>query len=310
MKRSRGPVTALLLSLVAGLPAAQSAKLVDARTAVVVDEDGQADSKRVATCVRGSLQRVTQLALADVREQADVIITVSAHLPSAATKAVLGIFGGSPSASLTVDAHDGERLWQQGAKYRRSMLALTFPGEDAIACGLADDLAVALREARRPPPPPPPPVHVEPPILVFVGAAERDGFIDTSKGIQDSIGDLDGQLRQVKGIAFVPREQAADVTVFVASRGIGSEPWGERVTSQRLYAGAVLAETPIVLNTWWVNAILVVTKTGYRKEFVGAYAHPPGLAYFGGGWTECAKRLGNDIGSWINANRDRLKALQ
>lgn len=144
------------------------------------------------------------------------------------------------------------------------------------------------------------------PISVFIGAPTRGRFIDTTKEVQDSISDLRGRLSGTKGISLVYRPEGATITITVVARGVGSEPWGQRLSYQEFYKGAELSSTPITLTTWWVNAVLDVNPSQYRKEFVGTYTHPPGLAYYGGAWTECAKRLSKDVEAWILANRDRL----
>ena len=141
---------------------------------------------------------------------------------------------------------------------------------------------------------------------VFVGAPVRGEFVDTSKEIQDSIKDLMSRLRGAKGLTLVPRREDANIVVTVVARGVGSEPYGQRLAYQQYYNNAELTSMPISLNTWWVAAVLEVGT--YRKEFVGAYTHPPNLAYYGGAWGECAKRLGNDIKTWAEANGQQLRA--
>jgi hypothetical protein len=94
-------------------------------------------------------------------------------------------------------------------------------------------------------------------VKVFIGAATEGDFIDTSKEVQDSIKDLTGRMRGTKGVVFVASRDGADVIVTVVARGVGSEPYGQRLAYQeRLYRGAELTSTPISLNTWWVTAVL------------------------------------------------------
>lgn len=145
-------------------------------------------------------------------------------------------------------------------------------------------------------------------ISVFVGAPLRDGFVDTTKDVQDSIADLSKRLKDVKGLKIVTRQAGPAVTITIVTRGVGSEPWGQRLSYQEFYRGADVSSIPIAVNTWWVTAVLDVNASHYRKEFVGAYTHPPGLGYYGGAWTECAKRLADDVTTWVEANRARLLA--
>jgi hypothetical protein len=80
---------------------------------------------------------------------------VSSHLPSTTTKVLVGVMGGSPSAHLFAELPDGTKLWDDGAKYRRSMGKQGSAGSSSgdtgksIECGLADELANTLRDAMR-----------------------------------------------------------------------------------------------------------------------------------------------------------------
>lgn len=96
--------------------------------------------------------------------------------------------------------------------------------------------------------------------------------------------------------------------VTIVARGVGSEPWGHRLEYQEYYRGAELINTPIALTTWWVAAVLDVDAASYRKEFVGSYTQPPNLAYYGGAWSDCARELAKNIKTWIQVNKERLKA--
>jgi hypothetical protein len=144
-------------------------------------------------------------------------------------------------------------------------------------------------------------------VTVFVGAASRDGFVDATKDVVDSIKDLSKRLGS-KDVVIVTQREDADIAVTVIARGVGSEPWGQRLSYQQFYQGAELASVPVTLNTWWVAVVLEVDRAGYRKEFVGTYTHPPGMAYYGGAWIACAKQLSKNLEVWIDTNRARVTA--
>jgi hypothetical protein len=158
-------MTRLLASaLLVALPALVSAAdppsaLATIRTAWIIPVDELGNDQVVATCLAERLQAITPIKPAASPEVADAIFKVSAHLPSTTTKAVLGMMGGSPSAHLFVELPDGTKLWDDGAKYRRSMMKQGQWGNSSsdtsksIECGLADDLAntllTAMRKARK-----------------------------------------------------------------------------------------------------------------------------------------------------------------
>jgi hypothetical protein len=133
--------------------------LATIRTAWIIPVDELGNDQVVAACLAERLPTVTPVKPAASLEVADAVFKVSAHLPSTTTKAVLGVMGGSPSAHLFVELPDGTKLWDDGAKYRRSMMKQGQWGNSSsdtsksIECGLADELAntllTAMRKARK-----------------------------------------------------------------------------------------------------------------------------------------------------------------
>jgi len=89
------------------------------------------------------------------REEAEVILRIRANIPSATSRVVLGVLGGSPSAHMYAELPDGTKLWNDGAKYRRAMMRqgqFGSTGGDtgkAIECGLAQGLVETLRNSLR-----------------------------------------------------------------------------------------------------------------------------------------------------------------
>jgi hypothetical protein len=132
--------------------------LATIRKAYIVPVDDLGNDVAVAACLTEHLRALTPIE-AVPKDAAEAIFKVSAHLPSTTTKAMLGPMGGSPSAHLFVELPDGTKLWDDGAKYRRSMMkqgqwgASSGDTSKAIECGLADELAntllTAMRKARK-----------------------------------------------------------------------------------------------------------------------------------------------------------------
>jgi hypothetical protein len=150
----------LVLTVLIGMTGWASASGVDKRLATVrkayvaaADELG--DDQGVAACFAEHLHSLTPIEVVKTKEEADVVFRVSAHLPSTTTKVLVGVMGGSPSAHLFAELADGTKLWDDGAKYRRSMAKQGTLGSassdtsKSIECGLADELANTLRDAMR-----------------------------------------------------------------------------------------------------------------------------------------------------------------
>jgi hypothetical protein len=74
----------------------------------------------------------------------------------------------------------------------------------------------------------------DPRVAVCVGAPMRDGFVDTTKEIQDSVRDIKGKL-QDQHFVVVEDCQAADLIVTVVARGTGSQQFGSRLTYRQYY---------------------------------------------------------------------------
>ena len=142
--------------LIAGTPALLLAAKPDPRLATVrkawvepVDELG--DDKAVAVCFADRLHRETPLEVVATKADAEVVLRVKAHLPSGASRAMLGSMGGSPSAHLEAVLQGGKKLWDDGAKARYGGTGLigAMRDESGIACSLADRLLSTLRDAMR-----------------------------------------------------------------------------------------------------------------------------------------------------------------
>lgn len=134
------------------LAAKNDPRLATVRKAFVMPVDDLGDDVPVATCFADHLPKASPVTVVTTKEEADVIFKVKAHLPSATTRYLVGIIGGTPSADLEADLPTGEKLWADGAKLRRAITGKTATTGDIgnpVACGLADELIDTLRSAMR-----------------------------------------------------------------------------------------------------------------------------------------------------------------
>jgi len=141
------------LSYVIGLTAAPDRRLSNIKRAFVVPVDDLGDDRPVAVCLADHLSQMTPIVAVNAQEEAEAVFRVSAHLPSATKRAMMGSLGGAPSAHLFVELADGTKLWDDGAKLRRALGRMgkleTADGTKGVECGLADELLDTLREAMR-----------------------------------------------------------------------------------------------------------------------------------------------------------------
>lgn len=137
-----------------GMTAAPDKRLSSIKKAFIVPVDDLGDDRPVAACMADRLSQMTPIAAVQTREDADAVFRVSAHLPSATARVMMGTMGGSPSAHLFVELGDGTKLWDDGAKLRRTVGGRlgrleTSDGAKGVECGLADELLDTLRVAMR-----------------------------------------------------------------------------------------------------------------------------------------------------------------
>ena len=147
-------------------------------------------------------------------------------------------------------------------------------------------------------------------ITIYVSGPIRDGFVDTSKDVQDSIKDISNRLKKKKELQLVDSREEADINLTVVTRGVGYETFGQRLhyteyyDEKRGYDGkdykrTILVEkTPIVTKTLWVASVLEVGQ--YRKEFVGSTGDWTNT------WGTCAARIADDVKAWAVTNREQL----
>jgi hypothetical protein len=158
-----------------------------------------------------------------------------------------------------------------------------------------------------------PPTGPGPVVAIYVGPLVRDGFVDVDQGVRDSIKDIKRSLqrelrtrRKDARYRIVDDAQAADVTLYVVSRGIGPPTGGGssiNVPGQILkFPNGQTVLTPGTSVHVAEKARYVVTLLSvgpYERAFV---ADDSGQAI----WGECAKRLARDVSVWLDASRERV----
>ena len=120
-------------------------RLATIRKAFIIAADELGDDQGVATCLADHL--TSPIEVVKTKAEADVVLTVKAHIPSGTSRVLLGSMGASPSANLEAHLLDGTRIWSDGAKFRRGTGAIGLARD--TQCGLADGLIKALRDAMR-----------------------------------------------------------------------------------------------------------------------------------------------------------------
>jgi len=128
-------------------------RVLTVKKAFVMPVDDLGDDRPIAVCLAKHLADQTPLIIVEKKEDADAILKVSGHLPSATTRFMVGAMGGTPSAHLFIELPDGQKLWDDGAKLRRSIGKTgkldSADGANTVYCGLADELLNTLRTAMR-----------------------------------------------------------------------------------------------------------------------------------------------------------------
>ncbi len=141
-------------------------------------------------------------------------------------------------------------------------------------------------------------------IAIFLTGPTRDGFVDTSRELQDSLKDVRKELADRRELRLTDNRAEADVVLTVVARGVGTQTFGQRVQYSEYYRNAEMTSTPILANTFWVTGVLEAGT--YRKEFTGLQTQES--QYSLGAWTECADRLGKDVRAWVTANAEQLRS--
>lgn len=134
------------------------ARLAIVRKAFVVAKDDLGDDKPIAACLASTLSKSTPLTAVDTKEEADVILTVSAHLVGDTSRTLMGdtsnafLRADAPAGTFQPCAKDPNCFWSGstsvGASKRGQLAATVGDRECQLAGQLADSLRQAMRKAR------------------------------------------------------------------------------------------------------------------------------------------------------------------
>jgi hypothetical protein len=149
-----------------------------------------------------------------------------------------------------------------------------------------------------------------PPLAFHVAVPERDGFVDATSGILDSVHDLVRMIR-ARDLAAVPEVAQADLLVTILGRDVGSQRFGELMNLSALqtrYGTSIIATSvPVFQNDYWVAALLEAGPL-YKKVFVGRASNTS--RYSMGAWTKCAEAIVDELVAWTKANREQIERLR
>jgi hypothetical protein len=133
-------------------------------------------------------------------------------------------------------------------------------------------------------------------VSIYVGPQARDGFVDTDKGVLESIAHIQKELRKSPGLRVVDDERAAAVSLYVLSRGIGPTAGG---TAINIPIGATSMSFFVPANSRHVETLLRVGS--YERPFV-VEDHEYDS------WKKCGQMIAKDVSVWLTANRERINA--
>lgn len=131
--------TACAVLIAATAIAKEDPRLATAKTAFVVAKDDLGDDKPVAVSLADRLTKITPLAAAESKEQADLVLRIRAHIPGMVGRGLV-----SPTVWLEVQAPDGTVIYKGSRNLTRGQYGIT-----DIPAGLADEAADMLRNAMR-----------------------------------------------------------------------------------------------------------------------------------------------------------------
>ena len=124
-------------------------RLATVRKAFIEPIDELSDDKAVAVCLVERLSKNTPMTVVAVKEDAEVVLRVKAHLPGGASRRILGNMGAAPSVDMIAQHADGTVLWKDGAKLRKANYSVTHEAVTDVPCGPADEISETLRDAMR-----------------------------------------------------------------------------------------------------------------------------------------------------------------
>lgn len=149
-----------------------------------------------------------------------------------------------------------------------------------------------------------------PPVVFHIDVPHRDGFVDATTGILDSVEDL-VRLVRARHFVTVPEADQADLLVTVLARDVGSQRFGELTNlsslQTRFGTSVIATSVPVYQNDYWVAVLLEAGPT-YKKLLVGRAANTSHHSM--GAWTECAKAIATELATWVSVNGEQIQHLR
>jgi hypothetical protein len=137
-------------------------------------------------------------------------------------------------------------------------------------------------------------------VSIYVGPNVRDGFVDIDKGVQDSIEDLQKELRGNRSLRVVPDESSATLKLYVASRS--KYATGDSVvTGTGSTTSGVSTGSGVSVEVEGYRLKTVLRAGDYERVFTGESEWR---------WKGCARSIAKDLAIWLDANRERVSALE
>lgn len=139
-------------------------------------------------------------------------------------------------------------------------------------------------------------------IAVFITApTTKDGYLDVSSGVADSIRDITNELQHSRDIQIVASEELADVVLAVNGRGAS----GTAGAIAAPIAGGGAVVVPLVNN-----ALRTTIRTALKwNTGMRSWLDSTSIDYDNcKSWRRCARLVAKDFTAWTKANRQRLIA--
>lgn len=129
------------------------------------------------------------------------------------------------------------------------------------------------------------------PVAIYVGPAQRDGFVDVDRGVLDSIADVKRELaRDRRRFRVIETRDTATVQVTITAR----ESKDQTIATSGAGVAVLTSTDGLVLRG-------TLAVGDYKKELVGTDALM---------WRGAAQIMVRDIVVWVDANRDRLAGIK
>jgi hypothetical protein len=134
-------------------------------------------------------------------------------------------------------------------------------------------------------------------VKIYVGPQTRNGFVDIDSGIQDSIKDVQDELRKSKSFTVVNNVDEAELVLLVVGRR-SIEEGATGVSTGGSTIGGVKQPTVTKMTPKYHRAVDTILRVGkYEKPILSEEDT----------WRGAANQAVKDVTVWVEANRERLR---